>query len=648
MTGLLNKQDIPIRINAQNAQNSRKCPQTSSQDPIQDLRLAFNDTARDIDPSMDRGKEKMKSLHNIKYWLLIFFSAFAVVVHRALSKKSCLGQTTMNNRRLLPAVSCLALAVLLILTAFSAFGQTVEDEITTQLFPHIVLGDGWTTRIAVHNSTTKFEAIAVELFQSDGNAFLSLNVVLGPSETQEVPIEPPSQLMFGWAKLSSTGRFSATLLYQFVDSGRIITEASAPPVEPARNFMVTGTVHHAQGIATGFAVANPSATSSAGLILCRLDASGSVLETRSLTLGPLQHLALLIDAEPLFDALDNFDGIIEVAATQPIIVLTIRMDGSRIATLPAIAVEDPIVQGPAGPIGPKGPAGPVGATGATGATGPAGPAGPTGVAGADGAAGSPGPAGPVGPAGPAGVAGADGAAGPPGPAGPVGPAGPAGVAGADGAAGPPGPAGPVGPAGETGATGATGPTGPQGPIGPAGPAGPAGATGATGATGPTGPQGPIGPAGPAGPVGATGATGATGPAGPAEIYLMAGISSVGPSATNNFASVIGNSLATGAGTEQNFQLPMQFNCTVQDVKVHFQTAPSATVNAAKFYDIFLRKNGVNTSTSCRIASTATDCTASTTLAVTSLTDLLSWNLVANQSGTAPANPVIVSITGVCK
>jgi hypothetical protein len=129
---------------------------------------------------------------------------------------------------------------------------------------------------------------------------------------------------------------------------------------------------------------------------------------------------------------------------------------------------------------------------------------------------------------------------------------------------------------------------------------------------------------------------------------MAGIASIAPGATHNFASVIGNSVASGAGTEQNFQLPMQFNCTVQTVRVHFQTAPSATVNAAKFYDIFLRKNGVNTSTSCQIASTATDCTASATLAVTSLTDLLSWDLVPNQSGAYPANPGIVSITGVCK
>ena len=101
-------------------------------------------------------------------------------------------------------------------------------------------------------------------------------------------------------------------------------------------------------------------------------------------------------------------------------------------------------------------------------------------------------------------------------------------------------------------------------------------------------------------------------------------------------------------TESTFQMPMQFDCTVQDVKVHFPTPPSATANAAKFYDITLRKNGANTSTTCQIASTATDCTTSVTTAVTNTTDLLTWDVVPNQTGSARANPGTVSITGVCK
>ena len=85
---------------------------------------------------------------------------------------------------------------------------------------------------------------------------------------------------------------------------------------------------------------------------------------------------------------------------------------------------------------------------------------------------------------------------------------------------------------------------------------------------------------------------------------MAGVSSIGTGAAHNYAAVISNSAANA--TESTFQMPMQFDCTVQDVKVHFPTPPSATANTAKFYDITLRKNGANTSTTCQIASTATD------------------------------------------
>jgi hypothetical protein len=175
--------------------------------------------------------------------------------------------------------------------------------------------------------------------------------------------------------------------------------------------------------------------------------------------------------------------------------------------------------------------------------------------------------------------------------------------------------------------GATGPAGPTGAIGPQGP---------TGATGPAGPQGPTGPQGPAGSGGA------------GTIYLMAGINSVAPGAAHNYASVIGGSIATGAGNEGNFQMPMQFDCTVEDVSVRLQTAPSATPNTAKYWDIYLRKNGANTSTTCQIASTATSCTTSATTSVDALTDLIAWDVVPNQSGQAPANPGVVSITGICR
>jgi hypothetical protein len=56
----------------------------------------------------------------------------------------------------------------------------------------------------------------------------------------------------------------------------------------------------------------------------------------------------------------------------------------------------------------------------------------------------------------------------------------------------------------------------------------------------------------------------------------------------------------------------------------------------------------SSSTTCRIASTATDCTMAATTSVTNLTDLLTWDIVGNQTGAQPANPGVVSVAGVCK
>ena len=129
---------------------------------------------------------------------------------------------------------------------------------------------------------------------------------------------------------------------------------------------------------------------------------------------------------------------------------------------------------------------------------------------------------------------------------------------------------------------------------------------------------------------------------------MAGIASIAPGASHNFASVIGSSIATGAGNEGNFQMPMQFDCTVQSVSVQLQTAPGTSLTPLKFWDLYLRKNSVSTATTCQIAGDHTSCSTSTNTAVTALTDLLSWDLVPNQAGVAPANPGVVSVTGVCK
>ena len=132
--------------------------------------------------------------------------------------------------------------------------------LTTQLFLQFASGGGWTTYITVLNSTQQVELVTVELFRSDGSGLLNRIISLGPDETQRFSIEPSAQFSDGWAKLSSEGRFSATLLFQLVDSGGVVSEAGVLPADAVQTLKLVGSVHLDQGLTTGIAIANPSPT----------------------------------------------------------------------------------------------------------------------------------------------------------------------------------------------------------------------------------------------------------------------------------------------------------------------------------------------------------------------------------------------------
>src|SRR6266581_5777442 len=218
-------------------------------------------------------------MHNLIFFLFAFLSRF----------------TTVLRRRLCGSVG---LSVILLLLTSAAYAQTPTFGETTQFFPQFASGGGWTTYIAVHNSTQQVELVTVELFRSDGSGLLNRVISLGPDETQRFSIEPSAQFSDGWVKLSSEGRFSATLLFQLVDSGGVVSEAGVLPADAVQNLKLVGSVHLDQGLTTGIAIANPSPTKPSVITVRRLGDSGSLLGTGSFTLGPLQHLAKLINEDP--------------------------------------------------------------------------------------------------------------------------------------------------------------------------------------------------------------------------------------------------------------------------------------------------------------------------------------------------------------
>jgi len=235
------------------------------------------------------------------------------------------------------------MAIVVLLTAFAftfeSNGQSPEYGQTTQIFPHFAIGGGYTSSITIHNPTSQSEIVTIEMFQPDGQTLSSRTVPLSSNETETIQIDPPAQVTVGWARLSSKGRFSATLLYQLIESGRVVAEAGVLPAYPVQNLKVIATVRSAQGIVTGLALANPSATSSSNLTVRRLSAGGTALDTRTLTLRPLQQVARLLNEDPLFRGIDNYDGMVEISATQPIVAVSLRLDAPQFATMAVLTPE---------------------------------------------------------------------------------------------------------------------------------------------------------------------------------------------------------------------------------------------------------------------------------------------------------------------
>ncbi len=120
----------------------------------------------------------------------------------------------------------------------------------------------------------------------------------------------------------------------------------------------------------------------------------------------------------------------------------------------------------------------------------------------------------------------------------------------------------------------------------------------SGAVGATGSQGPTGATGSQGATGETGPTGPTGPQGMNGYMLLAGAGN--PDENGPTYSTAGS--FTFHDTEAERQVPIRAG-TINTLLVHVSSAPGT----GKFWVITLRKNGVNTPTTCTIADANTAC-----------------------------------------
>lgn len=122
----------------------------------------------------------------------------------------------------------------------------------------------------------------------------------------------------GWAQAMCTGPVQASVLYRYYKSGVATSEAGVnaetAPTTKFVTFASTG---------TGVAYGNPSASESATITLTAINAAGSQLGSKVITLGPLAHGAANLG--PLL-GLQSFTGFVEITASIPIISLSLNAE----------------------------------------------------------------------------------------------------------------------------------------------------------------------------------------------------------------------------------------------------------------------------------------------------------------------------------
>jgi hypothetical protein len=222
-----------------------------------------------------------------------------------------------------------SLALFFMPSLYAQFGDTLQQ------FAQIAVGQGAVTTFVIHNPTTQGVDVTIDLFRSDGTSLSSSPRHLVPGATMSVKTESTDpQISAGWARLSSTGRFTATEFFELTVGGQKLPMVGVLPSSTATRARLF-TFLSANGTNTGVAIANPS-SESADLTFRLYATDGTDAGTRSLTLEPQQQQAQFINEGLLFPTLTEFEGIVEVESSVPVVMLGLRTDSAGLTAVAAM------------------------------------------------------------------------------------------------------------------------------------------------------------------------------------------------------------------------------------------------------------------------------------------------------------------------
>lgn len=195
------------------------------------------------------------------------------------------------------------------------------------VFPHIAIGEGYTTQLVLINRSTGTVRGRIRLFRSDGNPLqlpsgAEFVYEIAGNGTYRTELTSPGGVQAGYAVVTleqGASTPSGTAIFQ-LQQGAAATEAGVAAIAPttsARIFVDNAATK------TGLAIASPDNPATT-VALRLLDRNGTLIESQSLNLPARGHQARFVNE--IFPSLpEGFTGLLEITSTVPVVPITLKL-----------------------------------------------------------------------------------------------------------------------------------------------------------------------------------------------------------------------------------------------------------------------------------------------------------------------------------
>jgi hypothetical protein len=227
----------------------------------------------------------------------------------------------------------------------AVFAQSPIPTGTVQtIVPHSAYGGGWVTTLLVANLTNASNTVTINRINQSGFVVQTTNTTLAADGAVEIA-DPESNrtlpLTINWFAIGSQGPITASVLFDFQGAAAPVplsynTAIGALAAAPMTAFTAVARLSTPGGD-LGLALANLNNTSNTFTVKL-FDQSGNLAGQDTLTLAPYAQTAFDLMQHTAFQNIlqnsNEFDGTLQVSASQPVAGLVVGANQNQIFSLP--------------------------------------------------------------------------------------------------------------------------------------------------------------------------------------------------------------------------------------------------------------------------------------------------------------------------